>query len=117
MLIKQSKVNLIDNCGGIIGNCIHIYGKKTVARVGDLVLLSIIRTITGSKIKKGEIYKAIIVRSKAEGGSSNAAVLVKIVPKTIEYNPIGTRILGPISEKLRYKKGNNKILSIAKLII
>jgi ribosomal protein L14 len=64
MIGLLTKVKIVDNSGAIEGRCIRIYGKKFKGYIGDTVLLSITNIAKGSNIKRGEKYKAIIVRIK-----------------------------------------------------
>lgn len=129
MIGLLSKVHIIDNSGGLTGRCIKILKPiRSHAQVGDLILLSLIKTIktpgtnqSASKVKKGDVVKGVIVRTKSSDKSvkwdENAVVLVKTNPKTSDYTPIGTRIKGPISSSLKNRIGCQKIISLAKLII
>lgn len=140
MIQPLTQIEVIDNSGAKIGRCIKILrpkGKK-YAEVGDLILLSVQKTqiLKGNtspsreQIMSGDLYKAVVVRSKKPvspknkaGGvsllrsSDNGAILVKISAKTGEYTPVGTRIKGPVSSKLSAKAGMEKILSLAKAVI
>jgi large subunit ribosomal protein L14 len=115
MIGLLTKVKIIDNSGAIEGRCIKVYGKKDKAYIGDTVLLSITGIAKGSQIKRGEKYKAIIVRIKkgekarpfVTRWDENAVVLIKG-----DLTPIGSRIKGPISD-LASPGSMDKILSIA----
>ena len=113
MIGLLTKVKIVDNSGAVEGRCIRIYGKKYKGYIGDTVLLSVTGTAKGSTIKRGEKYKAMIVRIK-KGESlrpfgtrwdENAVVLIKG-----DFTPIGSRIKGPISDQAGAME---KILSIA----
>lgn len=131
MISLLSTVQIIDNSGGLIGRCIKILKPlRTHAHVGDLILISLLKTIpTGSqskgstpiRLQKGDVLKAIIVRTKSPDFNkiwdSNAVVLVKTAPKTLDLTPIGSRIKGPISSTLKHRVGCQKIISLAKFII
>ena len=107
-----------DNSGAKLIQCIKVIGgsKRRYARIGDIIIVSIKDAIPRSKVKKGEVQRAVIVRTKKplirEDGSSikfdsNSAVLLD---KSNE--PIGTRIFGPVTRELR-KKNMMKIVSLA----
>ena len=66
MISLLTTVQIIDNSGGIIGRCIKILKphNRKYAKLGELILVSILKTIPGSKIRKGEVYKATIIRTK-----------------------------------------------------
>lgn len=114
----QSKLDVADNSGAKEVQCIKVLGgsKRKIASVGDIIVVSIKDAIPRGKVKKGEVKKAVIVRTssniKRKDGSiirfdKNAAVLVNN-----EGEPIGTRIFGPVVRELR-GKGFMKIVSLA----
>jgi len=120
MIQLLTKVNIIDNTGGLQGRCIKIIKphNRDYGLIGDIILVSVIKTITSSNIKKGDVFKALIVRTKSSNAidyrwSDNAVILLS----SKDFMPIGTRIKGAISRKLIKKKGNYKYLSLAKYII
>lgn len=130
MIQLQTQVNIIDNSGGLIGQCIKILKPvKKVASVGDLILISIKKTVTASgknantsdKVQKKEVHKALVVRTIFPHNNirceDNAVILVKTSTKNLDYTPIGSRIKGPIHSSLRYKKGCQKVLALAKYTI
>ena len=116
----QEETNLIvaDNSGAKRVRCIRVLGgsDRRYAGVGDLVVVSVKTAIPGGNVKKGEVSKAVIVRTKKEtrrkDGSyirfdENAAVLINA-----ENEPRGTRIFGPVARELREKQFM-KIISLA----
>jgi large subunit ribosomal protein L14 len=118
MIQTESKLSVADNSGAKLIQCIKVIGgsKRRYARIGDIIIVSIKDAIPRSKVKKGEVQRAIIVRTKKplirDDGSSikfdnNSAVLLD---KSNE--PIGTRIFGPVTRELR-KKNMMKIVSLA----
>lgn len=120
MIQLLTRVRIIDNSGGIEGRCIKILQPKNVkhAKIGDIILISVIKSLSSSNIKKGDTLKAIIVRSKSSNSidyrwSDNAVILLS----SKDLSPIGSRIKGAISKKLTTKKGNYKYISLAKIII
>ncbi len=118
MIQMQTKLNVADNSGGIKAVCIKVLGgsKRRYAAIGDVIKVSIKEAAPRAKVKKGEVYDAVIVRT-AQGvrrfdGSrirfdNNSIVLLN--PK---LEPIGTRIFGPVTRELRGKKFM-KIVSLA----
>ncbi len=118
MVQQETRVNVADNSGAkqlliikILGGSIH----KT-ATIGDIVVCSVKSATTGGQVKKGDVVKAVIVRTKKavrrEDGSyikfdDNAAVIIKE-----DKNPRGTRIFGPVARELR-EKDFMKIVSLA----
>ena len=122
MIQMQSKLDVADNSGAKTVQCIKVLGgsKRRTASVGDVVVVSIKEAIPRGRVKKGEILKAVIVRTKkeirrADGSAirfdSNAAVLVNA-----QGEPIGTRIFGPVTRELR-AKNLMKIVSLAPEVI
>jgi large subunit ribosomal protein L14 len=119
MIQDRSILRLADNSGAKLVQCIKVYKTKKVS-VGSLILVAIKQVRSQSKIKKGELYKAIVVRlngliSRKNGNyircSENAVVLLN---SKNEF--FGTRLIGPITNELRKKK-LMKILSLTKFII
>ncbi|RYE68623.1 MAG: 50S ribosomal protein L14 [Rhizobiaceae bacterium] len=118
MIQMQSNLDVADNSGAKRVQCIKVLGgsKRRVAGVGDVIVVSIKEAQPRGKVKKGDVHRAVIVRTakdirRADGTvirfDGNAAVLVN---KNEE--PIGTRIFGPVVRELR-NKGFMKIISLA----
>jgi|TARA_B100000749_G_C18303015_1_gene413440 large subunit ribosomal protein L14 len=118
MIIAETKLNVADNSGAKLIQCIKVLGgsKRRSASIGDLIVVSVKEAIPNGKVKKGEIFRAVVVRTKKgvsrEDGSTirfdkNSAVLL-----TKEGEPIGTRIFGPVTRELRLKRFT-KIISLA----
>ena len=119
MIQSETNLDVADNSGARRLQCIKVLGgsHRRYAGIGDIVVCSIKEAIPRGKVKKGEVVKAVIVRTKKEirrpdGSSirfdSNAAVLVN--KQTLQ--PIGTRIFGPVCRELRSEKFM-KIISLA----
>lgn len=118
-MIQQSTVlDVADNSGAKKVYCIKVLGgsRRRYASVGDVIIVSVREAIPGSKVKKGEVARAVIVRTAKEiarpDGSfirfdGNSAVLINK-----ENEPIGTRIFGPVARELRAKRFM-KIVSLA----
>jgi large subunit ribosomal protein L14 len=111
-----------DNTGAKKLFCIRVMGgsNRKYARLGDVVVVSVKEAIPNSKVEKGDVHRAVIVRTKKEqrrpDGSyvrfdNNAAVLI-----TKENEPMGTRVFGPIARELRLK-GFMKIISLAPEVV
>ena len=122
MVQQESRLKVADNTGAKEVLCIKVLGgtRKKYARVGDLIVVTIKKTIPASNLKKGEVHRAIVVRTKKEvkrkDGSyirfdDNAAV---IIDGNLE--PRGTRVFGPVARELREKKFM-KIVSLAPEVI
>ena len=118
MIQVESNLEVADNSGARRVQCIKVLGgsKRKTAGVGDVIVVSIKEAIPRGKVKKGEVHRAVIVRTrfatKRQDGSSirfdrNAAVLI-----SKQGEPIGTRIFGPVARELRAKKFM-KIVSLA----
>ena len=118
MIQMQTKLDVADNSGARKIQCIKVLGgsKRRFASIGDIIIVSVKDAIPRGKVKKGEVLKAIIVRTKKEfkrvDGTTirfdkNAAVLLDK-----QEEPIATRIFGPVTRELRTKKFM-KIISLA----
>lgn len=118
MIQQQSNLEVADNSGARRVMCIKVLGgsMRRTATVGDVIVVSIKDAIPRGKVKKGEVHRAVIVRTRHDvrrpDGSiirfdKNAAVLV-----TKQNEPIGTRIFGPVTRELRAKQFM-KIISLA----
>ena len=118
MIQVQTELNVADNTGARIVECIKVLGgsKRRFASIGDIIIVSIKDAIPRAKVKKGEIFKAVVVRTKKNYGRAdgttirfdkNAAVLLDK-----QEEPIATRIFGPVTRELRTKKFM-KIISLA----
>ena len=118
MIQPSTRLKAADNTGAREIMCINVLGgtRKRYARVGDVIVASVKRAIPGSATKKGDVVRAVIVRSTQQyrrpDGSyirfdENAAVIL-----TDKNNPKGTRIFGPVAMELR-EKNFTKIISLA----
>jgi len=118
MIQSETKLTVADNSGAKVLYCIKVLGgsRRRYASVGDIIVVSVKEAIPEAKVKKGEVLKAVIVRTKKEirrpDGSyikfdDNSAVLI-----TATKEPIGTRIFGPVARELRAKRFM-KIISLA----
>jgi large subunit ribosomal protein L14 len=118
MIQMQSILDVADNSGAKKVGCIKILGgtRRRYASLGDVIVVSVKDAIPNSKIRKGDVVKAVIVRTKKEVGrrdgsfikfDDNSAVLI-----TGQGDPIGTRIFGPVARELRAKRFM-KIVSLA----
>ena len=117
MIFNGTILNVCDNSGVIWVQCIKVLGgkPKTFGRPGDIIVVSIKTAKSLSKIKKKDIYKAIIVRVKKkisrEDGSSISFSRNSVVLLNAKGSPIGSRIFGPVARELRVKK-NMKLVSL-----
>ena len=118
MIQMTSVLDVADNSGAKKVYCIKVLGgsRRRYASIGDVIIVSVRECIPNSKVKKGEVARAVIVRTKRELARSdgsyikfdgNSAVLINK-----ENEPIGTRIFGPVARELRAKRFM-KIISLA----
>ncbi|HIR31863.1 MAG TPA: 50S ribosomal protein L14 [Candidatus Faecousia faecavium] len=122
MIQEESYLKVADNTGAKEIHCIRVLGgsKRKYGNIGDVIVASVRKATPGGTVKKGEVVKAVIVRTKRgvrrEDGSyvrfdENAAVIIKD-----DKNPRGTRIFGPVARELR-ERDYMKILSLAPEVI
>ena len=118
MIQMQTRLHIADNSGGIRAMCIKVLGgsKRRYANIGDVIKVSIKEASPRGKVKKGDVYDAVVVRTakgvRRKDGSrirfdNNAVVLLNN-----KLEPIGTRIFGPVARELRAKRFM-KIISLA----
>ena len=122
MIQMESYLKVADNTGAKEIHCIRVLGgsRRKFGNIGDVIVASVRKAAPGGTVKKGEVVKAVIVRTKRgirrEDGTyvrfdENAAVIIKE-----DKNPKGTRIFGPVARELR-EKDFMKILSLAPEVI
>ena len=122
MIQMESYLKVADNTGAKEIHCIRVLGgsKRKYGNIGDVIVASVRKAAPGGTVKKGEVVKAVIVRTKRgvrrEDGTyvrfdENAAVIIKE-----DRNPKGTRIFGPVARELR-DRDYMKILSLAPEVI
>jgi len=122
MIQQESMVRIADNSGARRALCIRVLGgsRRRYARVGDVIVASVKDAIPGGSVKKGEVVRAVVVRTAKErrrpDGSyirfdENAAVIINEAGE-----PTGTRIFGPVARELREKRFM-KIVSLAPEVI
>ncbi len=118
MVQMTTVLDVADNSGAKKVMCVKVLGgsKRKYASIGDVIVVSIKEAIPNAKVKKGDVAKAVIVRTKKEIArvdgtyirfDTNSAVLINK-----DNEPIGTRIFGPVARELRAKKFT-KIISLA----
>ncbi|HJD57164.1 MAG TPA: 50S ribosomal protein L14 [Rickettsia endosymbiont of Sericostoma sp.] len=122
MIQMQSILDVADNSGAKKIMCIKVLGGShhMIANLGDVIVVSIKESLPSGKVKKGDVHRALIVRTKkgvrrADGSTikfdSNAVVLLNK-----QGEPIGTRVFGPVTRELRAKKFV-KIMSLAEEVL
>lgn len=118
MIQVESTLDVADNSGAKKVSCLKVLGgsRRRYASVGDIIMVSVKEAMPHSKVKKGEVMRAVVVRTKKEVGrpdgsyirfDNNSAVLLNN-----QGEPIGTRIFGPVARELR-QKNYMKIVSLA----
>jgi large subunit ribosomal protein L14 len=119
MIQEYTRVTIADNSGAKTAMCIRVLGgtRRRYARVGDIIVASVKSAIPNGNVKKGQVVKCVVVRTKKEIGrkdgsyirfSENAAVIIG----DESQEPVGTRIFGPVARELREKRFM-KIVSLA----
>jgi large subunit ribosomal protein L14 len=110
MIQMQSRLEVADNSGAKLVQCIKVLGgsKRRYASVGDTIIVSVKEALPGSKVKKGDVKRAVIVRTSKELArpdgtyirfDDNAAVIIDN-----NNQPVGTRIFGPVARELRARQ-------------
>ncbi len=118
MIQHMSRMEVADNSGAKKVMCIKVLGgyKKRYARLGDVIMVSVKEATPDSAVKKGQVMRAVVVRTRKESRrpdgtyirfDNNAVVLI-----SAEGEPLGTRIFGPVARELRWKE-YMKIVSLA----
>ena len=118
MIQTETRLRIADNSGAKVVSCIKVLGgsKRRYAYIGDIIVVAVKEAMPNSKVKKGDVVKAVIVRTakeirRADGShikfDDNSAVLINQ-----QSEPIGTRIFGPVARELR-AKNFMKIISLA----
>ena len=118
MIQMQTTCIVADNSGAKRAQCIKVLGgsKRRYASIGDTIIVSVKEALPGSKVKKGDVRRAVVVRTKKEIArpdgtyirfDDNAAVLINL-----QNEPVGTRIFGPVARELR-AKDYMRIVSLA----
>ncbi|MDR1050140.1 MAG: 50S ribosomal protein L14 [Deltaproteobacteria bacterium] len=122
MIQPETRLNVADNSGAKQIYCIKVLGgsRRRYASLGDIIVVSVKEAIPGSKVKKGDKFKAVVVRTAKEVGrqdgsfikfDDNSAVLINNARE-----PVGTRIFGPVARELRARRFM-KIVSLAPEVI
>ena len=118
MIIAETKLNVADNSGAKLVQCIKVLGgtKKKSATIGDLIVVSVKEAIPRGRVKKGEMHRAVVVRTAKEIRRSDGSAIRFDTNAAVLIDPqnelIGTRIFGPVTRELR-SKNYMKIISLA----
>lgn len=119
MIQESTRLTVADNSGAKIVECFRVLGgsRRRYARVGDIIVAAVKSAIPNGNVKKGQVVKCVVIRTKKEIGrkdgsyirfSDNAAVILQ----EDSQEPVGTRIFGPVARELRAKRFM-KIVSLA----
>ncbi len=118
MIQSFTRLNVADNSGAKEVMCIKVLGgsHRMYASVGDVIVVSVKKAIPNGKVKKGQVIKAVVVRTKKEIHRDNGTLVRfddnAVVLLDAKKEPIGTRIFGPVSREVRYANFM-KIISLA----
>lgn len=119
MIQQESRLKVADNSGAKEILCIQVVGgsKRRYARVGDIIVASVKQAAPNSSMKKGDIVKAVVVRTAKEIGRSDGSYIkfdenAAVILDAESRGPRGTRIFGPVARELR-EKGFMRIVSLA----
>jgi large subunit ribosomal protein L14 len=119
MIQEYSRVTIADNSGAKVAQCIRVLGgtRRRYARVGDIIVASVKSAIPNGNVKKGQVVKCVIVRTKKEIGRKDGSYIrfgenAAVILNSENMEPIGTRIFGPVARELREKRFM-KIVSLA----
>ncbi|HJD54872.1 MAG TPA: 50S ribosomal protein L14 [Rickettsia endosymbiont of Proechinophthirus fluctus] len=122
MIQMQSILEVADNSGAKKVMCIKVLGGShhMVAKLGDVIVVSVKDAIPGGKVKKGDVYKGVIVRTKTGVVRSDGSTIKfdqnALVLLNKQDEPIGTRVFGPVTRELRAKK-YVRIMSLAEEVL
>lgn len=119
MIQEQTRLKVADNSGAREIMCIRVMGgsNRRYARVGDIIMASVKSAAPNGTIKKGEVVRAVVVRTAKEYGRSDGSYIkfdenAAVILEKENTNPRGTRIFGPVGRELR-EKGFMKIVSLS----
>ena len=119
MIQEYSKLTIADNSGAKTAQCIRVLGgtRRRYARVGDVIVASVKSAIPNGNVKKGQVVKCVIVRTRKEMGRKDGTYIrfgdnAAVILQEESQEPVGTRIFGPVARELREKRFM-KIVSLA----
>jgi large subunit ribosomal protein L14 len=118
MIQQQTILDVADNSGAKKVFCIRVLGgtRRKYASLGDIIVVSVKEALPDSKVKKGEVHRAVVVRTVKEVGRTDGSFIRfdtnSVVLINQQMEPIGTRIFGPVARELRFKRFM-KIVSLA----
>ena len=119
MIQSETRLTVADNSGAKVLYCIKVLGgsRRRYASVGDIIVVAVKEALPNAKVKKGDVLKAVVVRTKKEIRRSDGSYIrfddnAAVILDTDGHNPKGSRIFGPVARELR-DKGFTKIVSLA----
>ena len=119
MIQESTRLTIADNSGAKTAQCIRVLGgtRRRYARVGDIIVASVKSAIPNGNIKKGQVVKCVVVRTRKEIGRKDGSYIrfgdnAAVILAEESQEPVGTRIFGPVARELRDKKFM-KIISLA----
>jgi large subunit ribosomal protein L14 len=122
MIQTQTELNVADNSGAVIVECIKVLGgsHRRYARIGDVIRVTVKKAVPKGKVKQGELFKAVVVRTR-QGVRRKDGSLIRFDKNAVvllnnQEQPVGTRIFGPVTRELRTEKFM-KIVSLAAEVI
>jgi len=118
MIQQESYLKVADNTGAKEIHCIRVLGgsKRKTGNIGDIIVASVRKAAPGGTVKKGEVVKAVIVRTKRGVRREDGSYVRFDENAAVDKNPRGTRIFGPVARELR-ERDFMKILSLAPEVI
>lgn len=123
MIQEQTVLNVADNSGAKSVMCIKVLGgsRRRYAKIGDIIKIAVKEALPKGKLKKGEVLKAVIVRTKKGVRRSDGSIIrfdenACVILNNTTEQPIGTRIFGPITREMRNEKFM-KIISLAQEVL
>ena len=122
MIQPRSMLDVADNSGAKKAQCIRVLGgsNKRTASLGDVVIVAIKEAVPDGTVKKGEVARAVVVRTVKEVGRKDGSYIRfdrnAVVRIKVDDNPVGTRIFGPVARELRDRQFT-KIISLAPEVI
>ena len=119
MIQESTRLTVADNSGAKVVECFRVLGgsKRRYARVGDIIVAAVKSAIPNGNIKKGQVVKCVVVRTRKEIGRKDGSYIrfgdnAAVILSEDTNEPVGTRIFGPVARELREKKFM-KIVSLA----
>ena len=123
MIQESTRLTVADNSGAKVVECFRVLGgsRRRYARVGDIIVAAVKSAIPNGNIKKGQVVKCVVVRTRKEIGRKDGSYIrfgdnAAVILSEDTQEPVGTRIFGPVARELRWKR-YMKIVSLAPEVI